>query len=71
MGSNALSRAPGLRWSRGHRRIRPWRSVSTSPLSMLLDAEADPDAVCFGLTVLTQRFLTLTLAKSAGSARDE
>ncbi|MER6169230.1 hypothetical protein [Streptomyces violaceorubidus] len=45
--------------------------MSTSPLSMLLDAEADPDAVCFGLTVLTQRFLTLTLAKSAGSARDE
>ncbi|MEU9222467.1 hypothetical protein AB0D47_38865 [Streptomyces sp. NPDC048376] len=44
-------------------------------LSILLDAEADPNEVCFGLTLLPQRllqrFLTLTPAKSAGSARDE
>ncbi len=37
--------------------------------------EVDPNEVCFGLTLLTQRllqrFLTLTPAKSAGSARDE
>lgn len=42
---------------------------------MLLDAEANPDEVCFGLTLLAQRllqrFLALTPAKSAGSARDE
>ncbi|MBQ0891348.1 hypothetical protein KBZ94_41700 [Streptomyces sp. RM72] len=75
MGSDALR--PGS-WPEVEPRTPAHQAVEISEyetLSILLDAEADPNEVCFGLTLLPQRllqrFLTLTPAKSAGSARDE